>query len=119
MSPRTKQVPFPSLGCSADRWGQQALNEVLALRFNNDDALQGYVRGGNFVLWSERTRSVIDLNKRWESCFGPGDVVDMSIALQPNKRCLVCGSKVSLEANKRVAWYVFLFQMKISSDNGM
>ncbi|KAH7369731.1 hypothetical protein BKA65DRAFT_486888 [Rhexocercosporidium sp. MPI-PUGE-AT-0058] len=80
----------------------RVLNEILTLRFNNNDALQTYVRGGDYVLWSRNLQDTVDLDERWEDCFMPGDVVDMSIALQANKRCPMCGSKISLQANERV-----------------
>ncbi|KAL5323210.1 hypothetical protein ACEPPN_007743 [Leptodophora sp. 'Broadleaf-Isolate-01'] len=93
-----RQAPFHLEYVTSHR----ALNEILALRFNNNDALQTYVRGGDFVLWSRSQLGTVNLDERWEDCFMPGDVVDMSIALQANKRCPVCGSKISLRANERV-----------------
>jgi hypothetical protein len=88
----------------------EALTHVLRSNFKNICSGTEKVERGEFVIQDSILKRDIDLTKPWESCFRPGQRVDMSMIFLSEKDttqcCPACHQETNFPADHDIEWFV-------------
>ncbi|KAI4243813.1 MAG: hypothetical protein LQ352_006962 [Teloschistes flavicans] len=90
----------------------EALISVLAINFKSIGRASRKIENGQFIIHDSRTKRDIDLSHPWESCFRPGQRVEMSMVFDTfkaaNISCPDCRHPCDINSEEDVEWYASL-----------
>ena len=88
----------------------EALINVLSINFRSLGSASKKIQNGDFAIQDSHTAKDINLEDSWESCFAPGQKVEMSMIFDRSKACTAscpkCRYECTANENEDIKWSV-------------